>query len=324
MRGVVRILIEPWLESAHELGMERQPLSRREFLASSTGLLLTAKFGGAEQRTEHQELIIDIHQHTNYAGRTNEELIAHQKAMGVTRTVLLPAGRYFGLDAQCGPNQTVVDLARQHPKSFVYFANEVADLPGARDVIERFLRRGAIGIGEQKFRVACDSCYIESLAELAQEFGVPMLLHFQHDRYNTGIENFHRTLEKFPKVNFIGHAQTWWANVDKNHNQPVLYPKTKVTPGGITDRLVSDYPNMFGDMSAGSGLNFQTRDEEHARWFIERHQDKLLFGSDCDDRVGSGPKCEGAQILAGIRRLAPNKAAERKILYENAKRVLKL
>jgi hypothetical protein len=32
-----------------------------------------------------------------------------------------------------------------------------------------------------------------------------------------------------------------------------MYPKTPVTPGGITDRLLSDYPNMFGDMSAGSG-----------------------------------------------------------------------
>src|SRR3989442_3636416 len=105
-------------------------------------------------------------------------------------------------------------------------------------------------------------------------------MHFQHDRYNTGIENFHRKLEKFPKVNFIGHAQTWWANVDKNHDQPVLYPTTKVTAGGITDRLLSDYPNMYADTSAGSGLNFFTRDEDHAREFMQRHQDKMLFGSD--------------------------------------------
>ena len=33
----------------------------------------------------------------------------------------------------------------------------------------------------------------------------------------------------------------------------------------ITDRLLSDYPNMYGDMSAGSGLNALLRDEEHAR-----------------------------------------------------------
>src|SRR6185436_11989400 len=138
----------------------------------------------------------------------------------------------------------------------------------------------------------------ERIAALAADNGLPVLMHLQHDRYNTGIENLHRLLEKFPKVNFIGHAQTWWANVDKNHHQPELYPKTKVTPGGLTDRLLSDYPNMYGDLSAGSGLNFQTRDEEHARWFVEKHQNKLMLGTDCDDVPGSGAKCDGASIIA--------------------------
>ena len=303
---------------------QHEPLSRREFLLTSAALLVTAKLGAARTNAVPAEPVIDIHQHTPYMGRTDEELIAHQKAMGVTMTILLPAGRYYGLDAQCGGNDTVISLAKRHPHSFKYFANEVADHPEALKVIRWHLRRGAIGIGEQKFRVACDSFYLQRLAGLAEEFSVPILMHFQHDRYNTGIENFHRTLEKFPNVNFIGHAQTWWANVDKNHSQPILYPKTKVTPGGITDRLLSDYPNMYGDTSAGSGLNFQIRDEDHARSFIARHQNKLVFGTDCDDRDGAGPKCDGAQILAGIRRLAPSKAVERKILYENAKRVLKI
>jgi predicted TIM-barrel fold metal-dependent hydrolase len=299
--------------------------SRRDFLAASAGLVLGAARGQAQdQGKPAAEPIVDIHQHTNYSGRTDNELVAHQKALGVTTTILLPAGRFYGLDAQCGGNDTVLRLARQHPEMFRFFANEVADHPDAHKVIKSYLRRGAIGIGEQKFRVACDSRYLEELAALARDFAVPILMHIQHDRYNTGIENLHRLLEKFPEVNFIGHAQTWWANVDKDHPQPVLYPKTKVTPGGLTDRLLSDYPNMYGDLSAGSGLNFQTRDEEHARWFIAKHQNKLLLGTDCDDRVGQGPKCDGAQILAGLRRLAPSKAAERKILYENAKRLLKL
>jgi len=299
-------------------------VSRREFLIASSCALAGAALGAGENDAAADGPVIDIHQHTNYAGRTDEQLIEHQKRMGVTTTVLLPAGKFYGLDAQCGGNLSVVSLVWRRPESFVFFANEVADLPEARREIRWFLRRGAIGIGEQKFKVACDSPSIERLAGLAADFGVPMLLHFQHGVYNTGIENFHRTLEKFPKTHFIGHAQTWWANVDKNHSQAVLYPKTKVTPGGITDRLLSDYPNMHGDMSAGSGLNFLTRDEDQARAFIERHQDKLMFGSDCDDRAGSGAACDGAQILAGIRRLAPNPAAARKILCENAKRLLRL
>jgi predicted TIM-barrel fold metal-dependent hydrolase len=299
-------------------------ISRREFLAGSAGLVLAAGLEASPWKEPAPEPIIDIHQHTNYSGRTDAELIAHQRAMGVTMTILLPAGRYYGLDAQCGGNDSVIALAKRHPESFKYFANEVADHPEALQVIRWHLRRGAIGIGEQKFHVGCDSNYIERLAGLAEEFEVPILMHFQHERYNTGIENFHHTLEKFPKVNFIGHAQTWWANVDKNHPAPVLYPKTKVTAGGITDRLLSDYPNMYGDTSAGSGLNFQTRDVEHARAFIERHQDKLLYGTDCDDRAGAGPKCDGALIQAGIRKLASSQAVARKILHGNARRLLKI
>jgi predicted TIM-barrel fold metal-dependent hydrolase len=81
---------------------------------------------------------------------------------------------------------------------------------------------------------------------------------------------------------------------------------------------------MFGDLSAGSGLNALTRDEAHAREFLTRHQDKLLYGSDCNDHVGSGPKCQGAQTIAAIRRLCASKAIERKLLYENAKRMFRL
>ena len=131
-------------------------------------------------------------------------------------------------------------------------------------------------------------------------------------------------LEKFPSVKFLGHAQTWWANIDKNHSdQTVLYPKGPVTPGGLTDRYLSDYPNMYGDLSAGSGLNALTRDEVFTRDFLTRHQDKLLFGSDCSDHEGGGPKCQGAQTIAAIRRLAASRAIERKLLYENANRLFR-
>jgi predicted TIM-barrel fold metal-dependent hydrolase len=71
-------------------------------------------------------------------------------------------------------------------------------------------------------------------------------------------------------------------------------------------------------------LNALTRDEAFTRDFLTRHQDKLLYGSDCNDSVGEGEKCQGAQTLAVIRRLAANKAIERKLLHDNAKRVLKL
>jgi predicted TIM-barrel fold metal-dependent hydrolase len=71
-------------------------------------------------------------------------------------------------------------------------------------------------------------------------------------------------------------------------------------------------------------LNALTRDEAFAREFLKRHQDKLLFGSDCNDREGGGPKCQGTQTIAAIRRLSATKSIERKLLHENAKRLFRL
>lgn len=286
--------------------------------------------------TQPAEPIIDIHQHTNYKGRTDEQLLRHQIAMGATHTILLPAGSVVnepathdgksnGLAAGCGGNETVLPIARAHPGQYSFFANEVTDLPAAREELTKYLKLGAKGIGEQKFGVDCDSPEIEKVAELAGEFKVPVLMHFQEGMYNKGFARFHKILKKYPKVNFIGHAQSVWAHIDKNYaDLKDLYPKGKVTAGGVTDRYLSDYPNMWADMSAGSGLNSLIRDADHAQGFLDRHQDKLLFGSDCIDIVGRGPTCLGWNIIHAIRRLAPGKTIERKVLYENAKQLFNL
>jgi predicted TIM-barrel fold metal-dependent hydrolase len=298
----------------------RQPFSfsRREFLGAVSALGVSTVFGAEAD----SEPIIDIHQHTNYSGRTDDQLIAHQKAMGVTTTILLPAGKWYGLDAQCGGNDSVANLASRMSGAYRFFANEIPYLGEAKETIATFLKRGGIGIGEQKFRVLSDSRYLANVAAIAAEFNVPILLHFWDGDYNMEFARFHKTLERFPKVNWIGHAQTFWGNIDANYKQGEMYPTGKVTRGGLTDKYLGDYANMFADMSAGSGLNAILRDEEHYRGFMERHQDKLMFGSDCNDVLGRGPGCQGAQILAGIRRVAPTEEIRRKILFGNAKRVL--
>ena len=295
--------------------------SRRDFLVSASAIT-TASVLTTEAFA--QETIIDIHQHTHYAGRSDEALLAHQKTMGVSKTVLLPAGSKLGLEADVFGNDSALALVKKYPKQYYFFANELPNIAETKHVIEKYLKLGAIGIGEQKYFVDSDSSSIELIAAIAREFRVPVLLHFQHGKYNMSYARFHKILEKFPTVNFIGHAQTFWNNIDSKIDQSDLYPKHKVTRGGITDRWLSDYANMFADMSAGSGLNAMTRDEDHAREFLNRHQDKLLYGSDCNDTVGKGEKCSGAQQIATIRRLSPSKEITRKILSGNARRLLKI
>lgn len=282
------------------------------------------------------EPIIDIHQHSHYLGRSKAALLAHQKAMGISKTILLPSGTPAfglsthggvsnGLEAQCGGNDECLALVREFPDSYAFGANEVPDVADAVKEIEKYLKLGAVVIGELKFGVECDSKEMKEIYHLAQEYDVPVLMHWQFERYNYHYDRFYKVLEQFPRVNFIGHAQTWWANIDKNHrDQTVLYPKTKVQAGGLTDRLLSDYPNMYGDLSAGSGLSSMTRDEDHAKGFLERHQDKLLYGSDCNDALGYGAGCQGGRTIATIRKLANTKNIERKILFDNAKKLFRI
>ena len=67
-------------------------LARRNFLASTLSGSVVALTSFARAEDAAAEPIIDIHQHTNYRERTSAQLIAHQQAMGVTQTILLPAG----------------------------------------------------------------------------------------------------------------------------------------------------------------------------------------------------------------------------------------
>ena len=158
----------------------RRDDSRREFLRLSGAVLAGAVVGGEEAgAAAPDEPIIDIHQHLGYNGRSDEVLLAHQRAMGVTKTILLPAGRPVssssthdgvsnGLQAQCLGNDACVAFAKAHPKAFLFGANEVPDVDGAVQEIERYLKLGAVAIAEQKFGVECDSPEMQKIYELAQ------------------------------------------------------------------------------------------------------------------------------------------------------------
>ncbi len=56
------------------------------------------------------------------------------------------------------------------------------------------------------------------------------------------------------------------------------YPTGPIKRGGVTDKLLADYPNLFGDHSANSSNSALSRDPEFTSDFLKRHQDKLIFG----------------------------------------------
>ncbi|MSO23295.1 MAG: amidohydrolase [Acidobacteria bacterium] len=298
-------------------------LSRRQFLQVAGAVTVTHTL----QAQEAAEPILDLHQHTPYNNRPRDLVLAHQKQHHVKTTVMLPGEGW--LLKIIGGNRECATFQAAHADRYVRFTSADPAESLATDVLRGNIRRGAIGIGEMKYHVAVDSTEMHSVYKLAEEMQVPVLLHFEYETYNTGFERFDKVLKAYPKVNFIGHAQTWWGNVSADLDQLDLYPKGTVKPGGLTDKLLGDYANLYADLSAGSGLNAITRDPEFYRGFIARHRAKLLWGSDCDchDGKGGGIRsgfCLAEQSLPLLRSLAPDAATYRKIVYGNSAKLLKL
>jgi len=197
-----------------------------------------------------------------------------------------------------------------------------------------------------KFHVAADGPELRRMYALAAELHVPILIHFQEvDHFpNEGTwsagfaKTFASVLQAYPRTTFIGHADAFWANVSADYHNESAYPDGPITRGGASDRWLGDYPNLFADMSANSGNNAMSRDPEFTADFLKRHQDKLLFGSDCGCRDGHGAgigpasnpassrmagKCVARETLALLKRSA-SPSIFQKIVWDNAHRLLKV
>jgi predicted TIM-barrel fold metal-dependent hydrolase len=278
--------------------------------------------------------VIDMHFHIR---RTPELNLAHLQGAGVTAANLLTFGDVA---------DRVRDLRAADPGRFpVWFAAADVTRPDAEKLLTAAAKAGAKGFGELKFPVAADGPEMRRVYALAAELDVPVLIHFQEisqaaaaGGYNTGIKRFAAMLKAFPKTKFIGHADAFWANISADYAEQESYPTGPVKRGGITDRLLADYPNLFADMSANSGNNALSRDPDFTRDFLMRHQDKLHFGSDCNCEDGKGggaaqnspsvaPRMRGKCVAREtLNVLAASSAPEvfRKIVWTNAHRLIGL
>jgi hypothetical protein len=88
-------------------------------------------------------------------------------------------GKSNGLAAGVFGTEAAERFAAEHPESCVYLCNEVPDADDAVAAIEKWLARGAIGIGESKFSLPIDLAPMIRIYEVAEAHEVPVLLHFQ-------------------------------------------------------------------------------------------------------------------------------------------------
>jgi predicted TIM-barrel fold metal-dependent hydrolase len=140
-----------------------------------------------------------------------------------------------------------------------------------------------------------------------------------------GLCRLEKMLKKYPKLRIIGHSQPFWSEISGDNTESLRnrYPAGKVTQGRL-HKLLRDYEHLYGDLSAGSGLNAMTRDEDHALRFLEEFQDKLMFATD----ICSAQNTHHLAISRFYDRLHEGKLISeqiyRKICRDNAIRILKL
>ena len=133
------------------------------------------------------------------------------------------------------------------------------------------------------------------LFRTAGRLGCPVVLHmdapylpdgnggqvYQNNWYGGGIGALERALQNCPETTFVGHAPGFWRYISSDAKQdPDTYPKGKIVREGEVQRLLDTYPNLYADLSAGSGLGAIRRDPEYGRKFIIHYSDRLLFGRD--------------------------------------------
>jgi predicted TIM-barrel fold metal-dependent hydrolase len=308
-------------------------MERRQFLKSLLGVGIVAPYVHAQAEPDWGCPVLDTHLHLR---RDADACFTHMQGCGVTNAILLTPA-------------TEEDRAKQEmerrPRRFARSVRTDPSAPDADKVLRDALKDGAVSIGEMKFHLALDSPEMRRVYDVAAEMNAPVMMHIQtfphfpgEMPYNTGYTQFDKVLRAYPRTMFIGHGDLFWAHISALVPTDRGYPVGPIERGGLTDKWLSDFPNLYADVSANSGNNALSRDEAFTRDFIARHQKKLLFGSDCSctDGKGSGVsqnnnpeaarlagKCVARETLGLLKKSAAPEIF-RKVVWENGIELFKL
>lgn len=284
-------------------------------------------------------MLLDFHTHITDS-RPAEAALTHIRAYGGERSVVLPIAKS---DCAVRDDSWRIELATdaldRYGDAIIPFCHVN---PLASDALDQICRHHETGIfrgfGEHKVRIACDHPQSMQIYELCGKLSWPVLLHFDYnDHHNYNIEAFAAVVASCPKTTFVGHAQSWWANVsacvvrDPSSPDFAEYPQGPVERCGLVDRWLETYPNLYADLSARSAHNALTRDPAFGRDFLKRHRHKLIWGSDCPCLDGKGNRHDGSyrNCLSGLtlpvlREYCDNDEHYDDLTFGNAERVLKL
>ncbi len=295
-----------------------------------------------------ENTFIDIHVHTfRHTGfprpsdgetcASPAQLLAGYDEIGIERAVLLPV-----CNPECSTSlqgvEEVLEIAGNSNGRFIPFCNvdprAIENSPSAPlgDMLKYYRDCGCKGVGEVSANLSILDPLVQNLFKSAEEAQLPLTFHlapYFGGLYGlvdgAGLPGLELCLQRFPKLRIFGHSQTFWAEISRIRSieDRLGYPQGEVEEGTIP-RLLRKYPNLYGDLSAGSGCNALMRDRTYAVKFLTEFQDRLFFGTDiCQPTMPTlRPLAEFLRELHDTREIS--ETIFRKVARENAIRELNL
>ncbi len=313
------------------LACSRRAFCRRS-IAAGLGFGLASAVRPLTAKTFPAGHYVDVHTHLGQTWNSTQPLSAEvllkwMDANEVAQAVVLPL---VSPESSSYPLTTDFVLAQTQPHRdrLIPFCSVdprtsySGGLRGLVDMLKKYVDAGAKGFGEHKPGVKIDDPRNMTIYAACGELKLPVLFHLDEQR-NTdapGLPGLEKSLRENPHTQFIGHGPGWWASISGQVTQADLarYPDGPVAPGGAIDALMDKYPNLHGDLSAGSGARAISRDLTFGREFLLRRADRLMFGTDF-----LAPGQEVPQLTL-FRQLQLPSDAQAKIFRDNARTLLQL
>jgi len=291
-------------------------------------------------------MFIDIHGHVQKTpgvmrgGKpcfaSPEQLIARHDAVGIERGVLLPM-----VHVECNyvsqSNEEILEIVASYPGRFIPFCNidprAMTNSPDAPlgDLLRYYRDQGCKGIGEMCANLPFLDPLMQNLFRHVEEAGFPLTFHVAHrvggiyGIYDEpGLPQFETCLQRFPRLRFLGHSQSFWAEMAplKTPADRGGYPGYPIEEEGVLPTLFRRYENLYGDLSAGSGHNALARDPDYAVSFLNEFQDRLLFGTDICAPDTPTPLVDFLTALRDSKKI--DTTVFNKVARENAVKLLEL
>lgn len=288
-------------------------------------------------------MIIDAHNHIYYHDLNAEGVLAEMDRFGYDAAWLLtwylPPGEHVSSSYRvfnpCNvrpdgthAGATLDDLSRACETYPDRFVAGYCPCPTEGDAAAQFEAayhmHGVRVCGEWSYRMLLDDPRAVRLFRKAGELRAPVVLHidapflngvYQPDWYGGEIEALERALQQCPETVFVGHAPGFWRHISGDaQTESAKYPLGPIAPGGRLFDLFARYPNLWADLSAGSGLNALKRMPDGGLDFLMTYQDRLLFGRDAP----------GNALQVHLERLHLSEDVAAKIYSRNALRLAPL